>query len=129
MGVESVTEEERQYLRRERDEQFSQQLQKNSDRLQNIEMRLNSLEQRQQDREKAVITEAVYQATKSILARFGVDVDKPESVDEFSKNLQFGKAMQGTMTRAAWAFLSAFCGAMGMALWVILSAAFNRGSS
>jgi predicted ribosome quality control (RQC) complex YloA/Tae2 family protein len=121
-----MTEEDRQYLRRARDEYFSTQLQKNSDRLQNIELRLTSLEERLEDREKAVITQAVYQAQKSLLARFGVDVDKPESVDAFSKSLQFGKSMQGTMTKAAWAFLSAFCGGMGMALWVIIGAALGR---
>jgi hypothetical protein len=120
-----MTEEERQYLRRERDVQFSTQLKKNTDHLQSIEMRLTSLELRQQDRERAVITEAVYQAQKSLLARFGVDVDRPESVDEFSQSLQFGKSMQGSMTKIGWAFLSAFCGGMGMALWVIISGAFR----
>jgi hypothetical protein len=121
-----MTEDERQYLRRSRDEQFSQQLQKNTERLQSIEARLSSLEQHREDRERAVIAEAVYQAQKSLLGRFGVDVDKPESVDAFSKSLQFSKSMQGTMTKAAWAFLSAFCGGMGMALWVIIGAALGR---
>jgi hypothetical protein len=123
-----MTEEERQYLRRARDDQFSGQLQKNSERLQTIEFRLSSLEQRLESREKEVITQAVYQAQKSLLSRFGVDMDNPKSVDEFSKNLQFGRAMQGTMTKAAWAFLSAFCGGMGMALWVVVNTALGRGN-
>jgi len=92
-----------------------------------LKRRLDTLEARHEEREDAIIAKAVYQSQKTLLGRFGVDVDNPGSVEEFNKNLQFGKSMQGTMTKAAWAFISAFCGGMGMAVWVILQSVFRHG--
>jgi phosphoribosylformimino-5-aminoimidazole carboxamide ribonucleotide (ProFAR) isomerase len=94
--------------------------------LQEIRHRLDLQEARQTERERAVIDEAVLRANTALMARFGVDINDHKSVEAFSKSLQFGQAMQGTMTKAAWAFLSAFCGGMGMALWVIVNAAFGK---
>jgi hypothetical protein len=96
--------------------------------IQAIKHRLDLHEARQAERERAVIDEAVTRANTALMARFGVDINDHRSVESFSRSLQFGQAMQGTMTKAAWAFLSAFCGGMGMALWLIISTAFNRGS-
>jgi hypothetical protein len=96
--------------------------------IQAINHRLDLHEARQTERERAVIDEAVERANKALMARLGVNINDPRSVEAFSKSLQFGQAMQGTMTRAAWAFLSMFCGGMGMALWVIIETAFGRGN-
>jgi hypothetical protein len=97
--------------------------------IQAIKHRLDLHEARQAERERAVIDEAVARANTALMARFGVDINDHKSVEAFSKSLQFGQAMQGTMTKAAWAFLSAFCGGMGMALWVIVNTAVGRGST
>jgi hypothetical protein len=96
--------------------------------IQEIKHRLDLHEARQAERERAVIGEAVMQANQALMARFGVNINDPRSVESFSRSLQFGQAMQGTMTKAAWAFLSMFCGGMGMALWVIIETAFGRGN-
>jgi hypothetical protein len=95
--------------------------------IQAIKHRLDLHEARQAERERAVIDEAVMKANTALMARFGVDINDHRSVEAFSKSLQFGQAMQGTMTKAAWAFVSAFCGGMGMAVWVIINSAFGRG--
>jgi hypothetical protein len=97
--------------------------------IQAIKHRLDLYEARQAERERAVIDEAVTRANTALMARFGVDINDHRSVEAFSRSLQFGQAMQGTMTKAAWAFLSAFCGGMGMALWVIVNAALGKGST
>ena len=96
--------------------------------IQALKHRMDLHEARQAERERAVIDEAVERANRALMARLGVNIDDPRSVEAFSKSLQFGQAMQGTMTKAAWAFLSAFCGGMGMALWVIINSAFGRGN-
>jgi hypothetical protein len=95
--------------------------------IQALKHRLDLHEARQAERERAVIDEAVARANTALMARFGVDINDHKSVEAFSKSLQFGQAMQGTMTKAAWAFISAFCGGMGMAVWVIINSAFGRG--
>jgi hypothetical protein len=124
-----VTEDQKDYMRRVMDEQFSKQLGKNTDRLEEIVSRLQAVEQRLTMHEDRLVSMAVYQAEKSLLGRFGVDVDSPESVDGFRRGLQFGSAMRGTMTRAAWAFVAAFCGGMGTAMLLVVHKAFFGGNN
>jgi uncharacterized membrane protein affecting hemolysin expression len=121
-----VTEDQKEYLRRAMDEQFSKQLSKNTDRLDDILSRLQAVEQRLTTHEERLVAAAVYQAEKALLGRFGVDVDSPESVDGFRRGLQFGRAMHGTMTKAAWAFVAAFCSGMGTAMLLVIHKVFFR---
>jgi uncharacterized membrane protein affecting hemolysin expression len=121
-----VTEDQKDYMRRVMDEQFSRQLTKHTERLEDVLSRLQAVEQRLTTHEDQLIKAAVYQAEKALLGRFGVNVDNPESVDGFRRGLQFGRAMQGTMTKAAWAFVAAFCSGMGTAMLLVIHKVFFR---
>jgi len=95
--------------------------------IQAIKHRLDLHEARQAERERAVIDEAVTRANKALMLRFGVDINDSKSVEEFSKGIQFGKSMQGTMTGLGWAFLIAICSGMGTALWLAIRTSLIKG--
>ena len=96
--------------------------------IQAIKHRLDLHEAHQAERERAVIDEAVERANKALMLRFGVDINDSKSVEEFSKGVQFGTSMQGTMTGLGWAILIAICSGMGTALWLAIRSSFTRGS-
>jgi hypothetical protein len=63
-------------------------------------------------------------AVRKTFAILGVDVDKPESVEEFRADLRFGKKMRKLADHGALAFVAVVIGALAAALWAgILSKA------
>lgn len=75
--------------------------------------------------EEAVIQRAVDEAVKKTFAIIGVDVSKPESVEEFREDLRFGKTMRRYANHGTLAFIvAAACGLAG-ALWYGLAHALQ----
>ena len=95
--------------------------------LEDLKHRLGLIEVRQQEREEDIIRRAVRESQKSMLANLGVDIDNPESVDAFRKNIQFNQGVRKNMVNAIGAFLFAICGAMGVGVWNLISAGFGKG--
>jgi hypothetical protein len=95
--------------------------------LNDLKHRLGLIEDRHQDLEEDIIRRAVRESQKSMLASLGVDIDKPESVDAFRQNLQFNQGIRNNMARALGAFIFAVCGAMGVAVWNVISSRFGHG--
>ena len=55
-------------------------------------------------------------AVKEVFALLGVDVDDPEKVEEFRKDLRFGGAMRRATDRGVMAMMWAICTMIGTAL-------------
>jgi uncharacterized membrane protein affecting hemolysin expression len=107
-------------------ERLFDELEKITRSLRDFENKIDFIDQKHLHSNTTVMTESIYQAQRQLLARFGVDVDDPKSVDKFRRGLQFSQAMEGGVTTATIAFITAFCGGMGMALWVIFDSMFRR---
>lgn len=61
--------------------------------------------------------DAADHAVKKVFAILGVDIDKPESVEEFREDLRFGKKLRKAADHGTVAFIVLLTGAMGAALW------------
>lgn len=71
--------------------------------------------------------EAADRAVKKVFAILGVDVDKPESVEEFRADLRFGKKMRKAADHGFLAIVGlVFIGA-GLALWAGLIGNIHKG--
>ena len=60
---------------------------------------------------------AADRAVKKVFAILGVDIDKPESVEEFREDLRFGKRMRKWGDRGMLTIVSALFAAMAYAAW------------
>lgn len=67
--------------------------------------------------EQAVIEVAVDRAVKKTFAILGVDVDKPESVEEFREDLRFGKAMRKYASHGFLAFVAVVFAGLAGSIW------------
>lgn len=67
--------------------------------------------------EEAVIDEAVEKAVKKTFAILGVDVDRPESVEEFREDLRFGKAMRKYASHGFMAFVAVVFAGAAVSIW------------
>lgn len=61
--------------------------------------------------------EAADHAVKKVFAILGVDIDKPESVEEFREDLRFGKKMRKAADHGMLALIALMAVAFGAALW------------
>jgi hypothetical protein len=61
--------------------------------------------------------EAADRAVKKVFAILGVDVDKPESVEEFRADLRFGKRMRKAADHGFLAIVGLVVVGLGAALW------------
>ena len=61
--------------------------------------------------------EAADRAVKKVFAILGVDVDKPESVEEFREDLRFGRRMRKAADHGLLALLGAIAAAIMAAVW------------
>jgi len=111
----------------ENHERLRQQITQQAESINEIRRILASFEERHGDRDSQVIAKAVYQAQKSLFGNLGIDVDNPDSMDQFRRNLQFGLAMRGSMFKAVGAFIFGVCGIMGAAAWNFVTGAMARG--
>lgn len=55
---------------------------------------------------KKLPEEAAEHAVKKVFAILGVDVDRPESVEEFREDLRFGKKMRKAAGHGTFAFIA-----------------------
>lgn len=69
---------------------------------------------------------AADQAVKKVFAILGVDVDKPESVEEFRADLRFGKKMRKAADHGQLVFWGAVALGMTLALWDGLANAIKK---
>jgi 23S rRNA U2552 (ribose-2'-O)-methylase RlmE/FtsJ len=63
-------------------------------------------------------SEIADRAVKKTFAILGVDIDKPESVEEFRQDLRFGKRLRKIADHSMMAFVSVVIVAMAGALWI-----------
>ena len=61
--------------------------------------------------------EAADRAVKKVFAILGVDVDKPESVEEFREDLRFGKKMRKAADHGFLALMGVLAAAAMAAVW------------
>ena len=61
--------------------------------------------------------EAADRAVKKVFAILGVDVDKPESVEEFREDLRFGKRMRKAADHGLLAMMGGIAAAAMAAVW------------
>jgi hypothetical protein len=61
--------------------------------------------------------EAADRAVKKVFAILGVDIDKPESVEEFRQDLRFGKKMRKAADHGFMAFVGVVAVAFASAIW------------
>lgn len=64
-----------------------------------------------------LIEAAVDKAVKKTFAILGVDVDKPESVEEFREDLRFGKAMRKYASHGFMAFIAVVFAGVAGSIW------------
>jgi hypothetical protein len=64
-------------------------------------------------------------AVKKVFAILGVDIDKPESVEEFREDLRFGKKLRKASDHGQLVMVAAFVGGMAYAIWGGIQAAFK----
>jgi 23S rRNA U2552 (ribose-2'-O)-methylase RlmE/FtsJ len=63
-------------------------------------------------------TEIADKAVKKTFAILGVDIDKPESVEEFRQDLRFGKRLRKIADHSTLAFVSVVIVALAGAMWL-----------
>lgn len=61
--------------------------------------------------------EAAEHAVKKVFAILGVDIDRPESVEEFREDLRFGKRMRKIADHGTLALFGVFAAGLAAALW------------
>ena len=57
-------------------------------------------------------------AVRKTFAILGVDIDKPESVEEFRQDLRFGKRLRKIADHGTLAFFAAVAVAIAGAIWI-----------
>jgi hypothetical protein len=71
--------------------------------------------------------EAADLAVKKVFAILGVDVDKPESVEEFREDLRFGKKMRKAADHGFLAMIGLFVVGLGAIIWAGVMAKLGFG--
>jgi hypothetical protein len=71
--------------------------------------------------------EAADRAVKKVFAILGVDVDKPESVENFREDLRFGRKLRKAADHGFLALVGLVVVAMGAALWAGIVSKINGG--
>jgi hypothetical protein len=67
---------------------------------------------------KPECAEIADRAVRKTFAILGVDIDKPESVEEFRQDLRFGKKLRKLSDHGTMAFFAAIAIAMVGAIWI-----------
>ena len=73
------------------------------------------------------VKEAADEAVKKVFAILGVDVDKPESVEEFREDLRFGKRMRKALDHGMIAIVAVIGAAVCAAVWTGVVENLRRG--
>ena len=61
--------------------------------------------------------DAAQLAVKKVFAILGVDIDRPESVEEFREDLRFGRKMRKVADHGMLAFFGVAAAALAAAVW------------
>ena len=72
-------------------------------------------------------SEIADRAVKKTFAILGVDIDKPESVEEFRQDLRFGKRLRKIADHGTLAFFAAIAVAIVGAIWIGITSSINKG--
>ena len=72
--------------------------------------------------------DAAENAVKKVFAILGVNIDNPESVEEFRADLRFGKKMRKTADYGTMAFIGIVATGMAAALWAGIVSKINGGN-
>lgn len=72
-------------------------------------------------------TLAADKAVKKVFAILGVDIDKPESVEEFREDLRFGRRLRRAADHGFLAIVGLLVVALGAAVWAGIVAKINGG--
>ncbi len=75
----------------------------------------------------AVSNEAAQHAVKKVFAILGVDIDRPESVEEFRADLRFGRRMRKIADHSTLAFAAVVTAAFAAAVWAGIVSKLNGG--
>lgn len=77
---------------------------------------------------KQVIEQSVERAVKKTFAILGVDINDPESVEEFRQDLRFGKRMRKMSDHGQLALVATFFIGLGWAVYEGIKAKFGMHS-
>lgn len=83
--------------------------------------------ERRKDWPSATCQEAADRAVKKVFAILGVDVDKPESVEEFREDLRFGKKLRKAADHGVLALFGVMVAALAAAAWAGIVGKINGG--
>ena len=72
-------------------------------------------------------SEIADRAVKKTFAILGVDIDKPESVEEFRQDLRFGKRLRKIADHGTLAFFAAIAVAIVGAIWIGITSSISKG--
>lgn len=61
--------------------------------------------------------EAADRAVKKVFAILGVDIDRPDSVEEFREDLRFGKRLRKAADHGMLALMAVLAAALAAAVW------------
>jgi len=70
-------------------------------------------------------SEIADRAVKKTFAILGVDIDKPESVEDFRQDLRFGKRLRKIADHGTFAFFGAVAVAFVAAIWIGISSSLK----
>lgn len=73
------------------------------------------------------INEAIESAVKKVFAILGVDIDRPESVEEFREDLRFGKKMRRLADHSTLALFGVIMAGVAAALWAGIANSIGKG--
>ena len=72
-------------------------------------------------------SEIADRAVKKTFAILGVNIDNPESVEEFRQDLRFGKRLRKIADHGTLAFFGAVAVAIVAAIWIGITHSINKG--
>lgn len=70
--------------------------------------------------------DAADRAVKKVFAILGVDIDKPESVEEFREDLRFGKKMRRIADHGTMAFIGVVAIGFASLIWIGIQEKFGH---
>lgn len=70
--------------------------------------------------------EAADRAVKKVFAILGVDIDRPESVEEFREDLRFGKKLRKISDHSTMAFVGVVAVGFASLLWIGIQSKFGK---
>ena len=71
--------------------------------------------------------DAAEHAVKKVFAILGVDIDRPESVEEFREDLRFGRKLRKVADHGMLAFFGVVAAALAAAVWAGIVSKINGG--